>query len=395
MEDRRRYRGMDEHLENINREYISFPKSVVRRNNRILSEVLNPLICRMRQTDQLFDQLYKKNFYGGSYYDGLKVGSPDEYDIDLLLKFPPTCGIEIRIGEIPGFVNMYMHNNTGFEKLCSTDDKWKSFLDTRKVLEWMEGIVQKGLNYFRPDNNSWCTFGSEESLYVKKFRKSGPAFTLIIIGELDGEEVKMDVDIVTCFEFGQDKWPKDGFKVYSDKYGFNLSEFFVVPKKPKGTPENDTKYWRLSFQIQERDFINNKGHLKPALRLLKKMRDTMQHKQVSSYYLKTVVLWKVLDCDSSFFSDNSLSYVFMHILKQYQACLSREEILYFWNDNYNFLDLVSGDVANMSNRIRRIINDIEGNMPDNPEVIVKYILTPDERKTLYPEPNPEPRITYE
>lgn len=70
----------------------------------------------MRQKDKLFNKLYKHMFFGGSYYDGLKVGSPNEYDIDLILKFPPKddiCNVnevEICTSNKPGFVHLYLHN---------------------------------------------------------------------------------------------------------------------------------------------------------------------------------------------------------------------------------------------------------------------------------------------
>lgn len=65
------------------------------------------------------------------------------------------------------------------------------------------------------------------------------------------------------------------FSINFSCYSFHITkqmfqaDFFVVPKKPKGIPKDESKYWRLSFQIQERDFIHDKGRLKPALRLLK------------------------------------------------------------------------------------------------------------------------------
>lgn len=66
----------------------------------------------MKENDPLFDQLYNTKFFGGSYYDGLKVGKPDEYDLDLLLKMPKSQQLEIRTGDVPGFVNLYLENNT-------------------------------------------------------------------------------------------------------------------------------------------------------------------------------------------------------------------------------------------------------------------------------------------
>lgn len=50
---------------------------------------------------------------------------------------------------------------------------------------------------------------------VLKFKKGGPAFTLKIRGELDCEEVEMDVDLVPCFLFSEEKWPQ-GFTMYNN-----------------------------------------------------------------------------------------------------------------------------------------------------------------------------------
>lgn len=42
----------------------------------------------MKQLNPLFELLYSTIYYGGSYYDGLKVGRPEEYDLDLLMSLP-------------------------------------------------------------------------------------------------------------------------------------------------------------------------------------------------------------------------------------------------------------------------------------------------------------------
>uniref|UniRef100_V5I708 Mab-21-like nucleotidyltransferase domain-containing protein n=1 Tax=Anoplophora glabripennis TaxID=217634 RepID=V5I708_ANOGL len=112
MDDRKRYNGMEKYLQRVSGTYVSVPKHVNTKNNRILKKVLEILIQKMKNTDTRFNQLYQKLFFGGSYYDGLKVGTPDEYDIDLLLQFPSTHGIEIRTGKVPGYVNLYLKNIT-------------------------------------------------------------------------------------------------------------------------------------------------------------------------------------------------------------------------------------------------------------------------------------------
>ena len=43
------------------------------------------IIPAMKRCDQLFDVLFKDIYYGGSYYDGLKIGKPNEYDLNFVM----------------------------------------------------------------------------------------------------------------------------------------------------------------------------------------------------------------------------------------------------------------------------------------------------------------------
>ena len=42
----------------------------------------------MKLEDPLFKDIYSSIKYAGSYYKGTKVGKPDEYDLDLVLRLP-------------------------------------------------------------------------------------------------------------------------------------------------------------------------------------------------------------------------------------------------------------------------------------------------------------------
>lgn len=101
-----------------------------------------------------------------------------------------------------------------------------------------------------------------------KFVKGGPALTL----KIEGAGLKMDVDLVTCFIFSKDKWPKGGFKSNPVP---SKPDFFIVPKIPKcgGDAKIRERYWRLSFQEQERELMASKGkNFKPTIKLLKVWR---------------------------------------------------------------------------------------------------------------------------
>lgn len=61
---------------------------LVKENNAILKQFLDTFIDEMKLRDPLFAILYSRIYYTGSYYSDLRVSAPDEYDLNLVLKFP-------------------------------------------------------------------------------------------------------------------------------------------------------------------------------------------------------------------------------------------------------------------------------------------------------------------
>lgn len=61
--------------------------------------------------DALFTNVFRKLFFGGSFYDGLKIAHPDEYDIHMLLTMPPVAKTEVIVSDVPGFVHVKFLEN--------------------------------------------------------------------------------------------------------------------------------------------------------------------------------------------------------------------------------------------------------------------------------------------
>lgn len=51
-------------------------------------QVLDHLIHLMKEEDVLFNRIYSRICGAGSYYDGLKVGKPEEFDMDIVVRLP-------------------------------------------------------------------------------------------------------------------------------------------------------------------------------------------------------------------------------------------------------------------------------------------------------------------
>jgi hypothetical protein len=46
------------------------------------------LILLMKEEDVLFKRIYSRFCGAGSYFDGLKVGKPEEFDMDIVIRLP-------------------------------------------------------------------------------------------------------------------------------------------------------------------------------------------------------------------------------------------------------------------------------------------------------------------
>lgn len=348
-------------LQLINQKFVTLNTSEVAHNNKLLKTALELIINIMRKEDPLFQTLYKEIYYGGSYFDDLKVGKPDEFDLDLLLELPKIC--QTHKSKICECITVVSSNKPGFFWFKIQKDYFKPFnkfirdgyVQTDLVLSWLQSLVTKALNKIPYLDYSYTTPSYNS--------QSGPALTLRLYGNF-GE---VNVDLVPAFKLSAAQWPTMGYRANPSTRKAN---FFIVPKKARGIDKAE-RYWRASFQDQEKELINQKYRLKPALRLLKKLRTNLGHCSISSYALKTIVMWEL----NSFDWNKSLTFVFLNLLEKYRDCLNNKRIPYYWNSGGNLLDGIHTDtLTNHCNEITRKINRFKLNCITNSTEIAKIIL---------------------
>ncbi|CAG2059307.1 unnamed protein product, partial [Timema podura] len=134
--------------------------------------------------------------------------------------------------------------------------------------------------------------------------------------------------------------------------------WFIVPK-PKNSPDFEDKFWRLAFHEQERELIHGKGNLKPICRLLKKMRDSQGWFPLESYYIKTFLMWEVMEQEPEFWTQR-LSFLFLQMIDKLQEKIKEGCIKYFWDTRYNLLEGMTqtqlGNYVGRINKIKKILN---------------------------------------
>ena len=51
-------------------------------------QVLDLMVELMKEKDPLFSAIFQRVYGVGSYYDDLKVGEPEEFDVNVVVKLP-------------------------------------------------------------------------------------------------------------------------------------------------------------------------------------------------------------------------------------------------------------------------------------------------------------------
>lgn len=391
----REERAVETVLNNIHKDHISLQDDEIKRNVEHFRKVLDHLILLMKGEDVLFKRIYNRICGAGSYFDGLKVGKPEEFDMDIVIRLPinyeevvienaspvPAAFTKVKITKALDLLRQHPDWTSTYRFM----DKWRDedgFLLQSKFREWMEGVVNKALNKLETEKPN-ChklkiqdpNMPGRQLEYTVSLKKSGPALTFAIV--ILAENVVIDVDFVPVIEFTHPKWPPDHVRKLGDELiKAKRTSWFIVPK-PSKTADLDGTIWRLAFHEQERQMINNKGLLKPVCRLLKKFRDS-QGLNIASYYLKTLFLWEIDEKDPDFWKLKQ-GPLFMHMLKVLEQRLACGKIPYYWDKRHNLIEgFKDSHKQNVACRLKNIIADIEKNVSGSPHVFAKFILSQQE-----------------
>lgn len=363
------YEKMEEVLQIIHKEFISLNIEEVEDTTKLLKETLIKLTEYMREEDKIFRKIFNGFYFGGSFYHNLKVKKPDEFDIDILFVLPKceTCRVKncrcisIRSSHNPEYLIFTMEENcctAVYRKFCRN-----GYMQTNLIYNWMKSLVYKALNRLKAERAIYSfledyVFRDKEIMF---YTECAPALKICVEGKFG----MVYIDIAAAFKLNQMYWPgpDEGYRQNSTSKKY----FSIVPMSPQGM----TNYWRPSFQAQEKEIIAKKERLKPALRLLKMMRNNLNHK-ISSYMLKTLILEEANKYE---WKDESLSDTFMILLEKYIDCLHQKRISYFWVRETNLLEGLKFDtLLNHHNEIKKLYKKIQREYTTNPTVVAEVIL---------------------
>ncbi|CAG9115745.1 unnamed protein product [Plutella xylostella] len=377
-----RKKNMDVFLKEVFVRYIAIQDADYKKAQSVFNSVFDQVKQKMCEQDSYYGKYANEVLNAGSVYDGIKVGRLDEFDLDVVVRLPISyedgdLGIVVE-NQRPGFVKLkiasafdHLDKQQDWEKCHKVTRDWrdadKYFLQN-KFRQWMHRVVQRAVN----DLGGQVSVG--DVVYLLTFKESGPAYTLNIRNQKGAEAFTLDVDLVPCIRFMLPRWPEG----YRSVEGSQEKKWLVVPKPLKSLTDATLKNrcWRLAFHDFEREHIKGCDHLKMTIRLLKKLRDALELREIASYYIKTLFLWEIDERQDKKYWRNKISVLFQHMTRKLYEAVDAHNIPYFWQRDHNLIEGLKPSLQKLyASKLKNVVNRIETNDIDS---VVAALLTPEE-----------------
>uniref|UniRef100_A0A8C5WLN1 Cyclic GMP-AMP synthase n=1 Tax=Leptobrachium leishanense TaxID=445787 RepID=A0A8C5WLN1_9ANUR len=286
--------------------------------------IVNDVLTRILKSDAITkNPIFAKieAMKTGSYYEGLKIFRPNEFDI--MLKIPIKQRLELEQSDESGaFYRLSL-------KRLPASDSWNKYIhkESKNILQ---STVINDFSEIVKD-----ALEQTDNIKIITEIHNSPAITF----EINNKHETISVDLVLALEV-QKNWPEktnEGMKIGSwlgkkTKKDYRKEKIYFVAKKPRGVcnTEDLDDVWRLSFSNIEKKILTNHGNAKTCcerneqkccrkqcLKRLKCLLELIKQKSdksldvFSSYYTKTTLFhccvkypldqdWKEEDLENCF-----------------------------------------------------------------------------------------------
>ncbi|GBP54079.1 Cyclic GMP-AMP synthase [Eumeta japonica] len=349
--------NLDSLLADVYRRHVALKDSDFDAYYAVYCDVFAELQEKMKAVDPYYAQYSSRKQFAGSHFDGLRIGRPDEFDVDIVIRIPlcheqapqPADSDLVVEPSEPGHVRLRggrqysalpFRDNWPVNRIAYGWRDDEGYLLRTKFTDWFKSVVARALNEL-PTSCGRPTVVVRGQTYYLKTRESGPACTLIVQRN-DG--FRLDVDLVPALKFSEARWPPS--PDYRDiPLGSRAVDWMVVPKPVRGAGQLESaRTWRVALHPQEKRLIYNHQRLRQIIRLMKKLRDAQQMNEIASYYIKTLFLWESAQRDSPAFWNQNESTIFKVMVQKLYEAVRDRRIPYFWNAENNLIGHVHPQV---------------------------------------------------
>ena len=183
------------HLERLYTQEIMLNKEDEKKATKVLENVLKQVIDIAKMKSEPFNELFREIYYGGSYYDQLKVKSTDfEFDLNIVFQTPKTSWMLRNLGDDvrkPNFANITCQPSVSkaWNELMVKDRQGNLAISPKKMFSVLHTAVDRALEEMKKSVNV-----NNEIFHVT--RSTGAP----VILNVNGPGVKFTVDLVPAFK---------------------------------------------------------------------------------------------------------------------------------------------------------------------------------------------------
>lgn len=302
--------------------------------NSMMNDVLIP---GMKETSPDFGKLYQRIYYGGSTFDGLKIGSTDqEFDLNVLFKWNPHhCEIlnpgDTKKNFVPIKVTKPNLSNSELQIVDEYDNRRIDIISPLKMFNLLKSSVDRTLQNFNHQ------FQYQGRVFTVRRHEYAPV-TL----KVEGDGVFFEVDLVPSIEFDFRSLPREMEGRVS-----RIADGYQVPDHARSfmaisLHRADQQKFEIDFHNIERSILFDRGCVKKVIKLLKFMRDekggTMM--KLWSHLLKTSVMHLVMRTDQRFWNNENLSNCFVEAIRNLLVGLQTRDIRDIFFPEVNLLSRI-------------------------------------------------------
>jgi len=328
---------------------------------KIYKPAFEKLLELMKQEDPLFRELSSEApLYVGSYFSGLRVNEPNEFDIDLVLQLPFSRDDIVLNEGPPGYATFELNDDLELlirkkpqkalilQKLSRLFNGGK--LNREKLLSWFQSVLQRGMLRLPQQLQDIITC-----------RKSGPAFTLTFEVEQFGT---IDVDLVPTIRFRGELPP--GARDYFKYIVINKNPGFLLIPKGSKRLSDDEHLFRIALSETESELILDKGCIKMIIKLFKILRDCQGWDTIASYHIKMMFITQLMDTyvdATEYWHEKNLGKLFMEMLQVFYSSLAEQSLPMIFYPELNLYDEInSATMFNICQRVAKMIKDIKSDV---------------------------------
>lgn len=338
---------------------VSLPQEEINQNSKVVNSVLLMILEKIRTEDEIFSL---KQLNTGSYYEKLRVSSPEEFDVMLVF--------EAHLIRRFFKVKEYCRDHPGFAKLVFNDcipggrERWGNFLSRdgkflspEKLMRRFYELIQRAVR------------SSPHGRRNLKIEQHGPAVTLTIDGKIDLDLV-LSVEVLewpSCAKgWGSTSraWPST---VEVEQIKMKEPKFYLVAKPcpDKQRALTDSRlFWRISFSEAEKTLLKSASSDKKYYRITKAiyLAKKSSLKPLTSFHLKNLFLHCRSEHPRAKHDDSNLGESVVRFFQSLIDCLKRGSLQHFFVNRRSLLsEMTEAERRDVVDKLTRYLKELVQN----------------------------------